>query len=402
MARTLIVALSALSILSVPACFAATTQKEKPSPTFSASVELPGAKAAMLPTVAPSSHASNLLLLRNGDVLCFWFSGSEEGQGGVGIVVSRLKKGSMTWEPTQVVDRDPKKSYQNPVPFEAPDGTIWLLHTQQSAGKGQADAQVLKVLSHDGGKTWTSPSILFGKLGAYDRQPIVIGKNGEWLFPMYYSTAAGITNGAETNYSTIASSTDQGRNWKETLVPHSEGLVQMSIVKLGASRFVAFFRSRYADFIYRSESTDGIHWSAPSPTVLPNNNASIQAAALADGAIVMAFDNTRGPKAEKVPQTGPRVPLSLALSSDGGITWKYVRDLEVPASVKVRDASKGVPAINLPNSEEYSYPSVLQLPDGSILATYTYRREAIKAVRVSEEWIRQGKTVGVYQPAKAK
>ncbi len=372
------------------------------SPTFAASAELPGAETAMIPTLYPSSHASNLLLLRNGDVLCFWFSGSAEGEGDVGIVVSRLPKNSGTWGPALLIDRDPAKSYQNPVPFEVPDGTVWLLHTQQTANKGQGDAQVLKVVSHDGGRTWGHPEVLFDKQGAYDRQPIVVGDHGEWIVPMYYSTSAGITKGAETNYSAVEVSRDRGKTWQKAAVPESEGLVQMNIVKLGTGKYVAFYRSRYADFIYRSTSADGTHWSKPTPTVLPNNNASIQASALSNGHVVMAFDNTRGAKSGRVPQTGPRVPLSLGLSEDGGVTWKYVRDLEVPASQSNSGGQPGAAIINLPRGQEYSYPSVLQLPDGNILTTYTYRRQAIKAVRTSEQWIREGNTVGVYQPQKAK
>jgi predicted neuraminidase len=381
---------------------AATGNRAQDSPTFAVSAELPGAETAMIPTLYPSSHASNLLLLRNGDVMCFWFSGSAEGEGDVGIVVSRLPKNSSTWSPAQLIDRDPAKSYQNPVPFEAPDGTVWLLHTQQTANKGQGDAQVLKVVSHTGGRTWGHPEVLFDKQGSYDRQPIVIGDHGEWIVPMYYSTSAGITKGAQTNYTVVEVSRDLGKTWQEVAVPESEGLVQMSIVKLGAGKYVAFYRSRYADFIYRSTSADGAHWSKPVATVLPNNNASIQASALANGHSVMAFNNTQGAKPGRVPQTGPRVPLSLGLSEDGGVTWKYVRDLEVPASQSGAGQQPGAAVINLPRGQEYSYPSILQLPDGNILTTYTYRRQAIKAVRASEQWIREGNTVGVYKPQKEK
>lgn len=369
------------------------------SATFASDPQLPGASTAMLPTLYPSSHASNLLLLRNGDLLCFWFSGSDEGNANVGIVFSRLQRGSNTWQPAQLVDRDAAESYQNPVPFEAPDGSLWLLHTRQSAGKGQADAQVLKVVSRDGGTTWSKPEILFSQRGAYDRQPIVLGEHGDWILPMYYSTSAGITAGAETNYSVVEVSHDKGATWQEVRVPKSDGLVQMSIVKMASRKYVAFFRSRYADFIYRTTSSDGVHWNAPEATVLPNNNASIQAAKLANGHLVMAFDNTRGAKPGKVPQTGPRVPLSLAISEDAGVHWNYVCDLEAPAEVKSSGGGAGQPeVIHLPKGEEYSYPSVLQMPDGKIISTYTYRRLGIKAARVDESWVRQGKTVGVYQP----
>ena len=133
--------------------------------TFHASAD-PGLETAILPTLYPSSHAANLLVLRNGDVLCFWFSGTWEGESGVGIVVSRLPKGSQTWQTPILIDREDGKSFQNPVPFEDSHGRIWLFHTSQSAGKGQADAQVLKVWSDDGGHTWSDyRTTSAGKIG---------------------------------------------------------------------------------------------------------------------------------------------------------------------------------------------------------------------------------------------
>jgi len=358
--------------------------------TLTPDAALPGAQTALLPTLFATSHASELILLRNGDVLCFWFSGSHEGESNVAIVMSRLPKGSLTWQAPVLVDREPGKSYQNPVPIEAPDGTLRLLHTSQSAGQGQADAQVLEVDSHDLGRTWSGHTVLFAQPGSFVRQPPVLGPRGQLILPIYYSTSSGIVDGADTNYSTVKIAAAHSSTWTECRVPHSEGLVQMSIVKLAPRRFVAFFRSRYADHIFRSASANGCDWSAPVATQLPNNNASIQAARLANGHLVIVFNNVSGHHPGHVLQTGKRSPLSIATSADAGLTWTAVRDLEA-----------GDP--NSPNAvteaDEYSYPSVLQLPSGNILVTYTYRRQAIKSVLLPESWITQGTTRGEYHPS---
>ena len=378
------------------------------SPSFAPAMGVvAGSESALLPTLFSSSHAANLLVRPNGDVLCFSFSGTREGDSNVAIVVSRLPKGSKTWEPAVLVDRQEGKSFQNPVPLEAEGGRIWLYNTSQSAGKGQADSQVLKVYSDDGGKTWAKPEVVFEKAGSYLRQPTIRGEHGDLLLPIYYSTSSGITNGADTNYSVVDVSQDNGKSWRECPVKGSEGLVQMSIVKLRPASYVAFFRSRYADFIYRSTSTNGCMWTQPTKTVLPNNNASIQATLLKNGHIVIAFDNTHGASAEKLaahqPQTGKRAPLSIAISTDAGLTWPSVRDLEIPdAAARANTlSSPGVgDTIQFPGTEEYSYPSVLQTPDGKLLVAYTYRRLAIKAARFDESWIRQGSTMGLYKPAR--
>jgi predicted neuraminidase len=355
------------------------------SSTFAATGN--GSEAAMLPTLYANSHAANLLVRKNGDVLCFWFSGTKEGDSNVAIVVSRLPKGASTWESAILVDREQGKSYQNPVPYEDTNGRIWLWHTSQTAGKGQADSQVLKVFSDDGGKTWSKQEVLFQKAGSYLRQPTVIGEKGELLLPIYYSTSEGITKGAETNYSAVEVSKDYGKTWKECVVPKSDGIVQMNIIKLKQKSYIAFYRSRFADHIYRSTSTDGCAWTAPEATVLPNNNASIQAFLLKSGQVLMTFDNTHGKSQEHKTQTGPRAPLSIALSPDAGLTWNAVRDLESPDPAGAK----------LEGREEYSYPSVLQMADGKILTAYTFRRLSIKAVRLDEAWIKSGSTVGVYK-----
>lgn len=365
--------------------------KHRPS-MFGGDSTSPGLEIAMLPTLFPVSHAANLLVLRNGDVLCFWFSGSEEGASGVGILVSRLPRGSKTWEAAVVVDSESGKSYQNPVPFEAADGSIWLLHTSQTAGKGQADAQVLRVTSNDGGQHWSNPKVLFAEAGSYIRQPIVVGDHGELLLPFYYSTSSGITAGADTNYSSVKISNDMGTSWTECKVPQSEGLVQMDIIKVPGAGYLAFFRSRYADHIYRSDSSDGCHWAVPRPTALPNNNASIQAIRLTNGDLVLAFDNAAGVSKQRIPQTGPRFPLSVALSKDIGRHWGAVRDLEIGPEVKPLKTNNSL--------DEYSYPSIRQLPNGRILVAYTYRRQAIKSAVFDETWIEQGDTRGAYRPPK--
>ena len=56
---------------------------------------------------------------------------------------------------------------------------------------------------------------------------------------------------------------------------------------------VALFRNRFATQILCSVSDDdGMTWSAPKPTQLPNNNSSIQAAVLADGRIAVIYNHS--------------------------------------------------------------------------------------------------------------
>lgn len=341
-------------------------------PTPSGSVE------AYLPAIERSSHAANLLELKNGDLLCSWFSGSGEGGSGVAIVLSRLRRGTRQWTTPVVVDRQPGFSFQNPVIFEAPSGELWIIHTAQPAGEGQQHARVLVTRSHDGGKSWSAPTVLFDTPGAFVRDPLLVRGDGAWLLPMYFTPSGGIVDGADENYSVVRLSRDAGKSWSNCAIPASGGYVQPSVVRQG-DHYVAFFRSRFADYIFRATSKDGCAWTEPKPTVLPNNNASIQAFALQDGRIAMVFNDTHAPQVTGKPATGPRVPLNVALSSDEGKSWPQMRALETK-----QGNGAYVPGAT---AEEYSYPSIVQTRDGSMVAAYTYRRQTIKIVRFKPEWV---------------
>ena len=358
----------------------------------------PGLWVAYLPIIFPSSHASNLLNLRNGDLLCAYYSGRWEAQSGVAIVLSRLPKGSDQWTRPVIVAQEAGSAFENPVLFESPEGLLWLFYTSQAADAGQSNAQIFSRTSTDGGKNWTAAKLLFPKPGSFDRERLV--DTGErWIFPIYY------TPGLDAeNYSAIEISADQGQNWKECAVPGSNGLVQPDVVELSPRRFMAFFRSRFADWVYTSSSEDGCSWSAPRPTQIPNNNSSIQVTRLRDGHLVIAFNNIQVTTTRGKPRDTARWPMSVALSIDGGQTWPWIRDVDigqdvpqeavpdVMAGADVRDEKKTF----FEHLIDYSYPSIIETADGRINMSYTYRRRTIKYAAFDESWIKSGTTLGFF------
>lgn len=347
----------------------------------------PGAQSAYLPIIVNSNHAANLLSLPNGDLLCFWFAGTWEGKSGVSIAMSRLDHGSNRWALPVVLANNPGYSDQNPVPFLAPDGRIWLFYTSQKANKGQTTAVVYELTSDDHGHTWTTPAVLFPEHGSFIRQHLVT-LDHEWIFPTYRSASPGITTNAQNDISIVKISKDNGTTWSDCEVPNSGGLVQMNIIKLTPDHLIAFFRSRYADWIYRSQSSDGCNWSSPVPTQLPNNNASIQVVKLKDGHLVLVFNNTQAGTTREKPRTASRKILSVALSTDDGKTWPWVRDLQ---------SGEEPPTFRRGEDPEYAYPSVVQSPDGMIRVAFTFRRETIKYMTFKEKWIKGGSTDGVFK-----
>jgi predicted neuraminidase len=365
------------------------------------------------------NHASNLLVLENDDILCVWFAGTQEGISDISIYMSRLNKGEKEWSKALKISDDPTRSEQNPILFNAPDGKLWLLYTAQKSGN-QDTAIVRYRISEDNGYSWGPIETLFTTPGTFIRQPIVLLDNGEWLLPIFYCyTSPGQKWTGDKDVSAVKISKDQGKTWEEYEVPNSLGCVHMNIEKLENGTLLALFRSRWADNIYSSYSTDnGRTWSEPTPTELPNNNSSIQFTKLNNGHLALVFNNMNADncterrlslydeiedeednsvdaivegnikdgKKEVVGRTAfwgaPRAPMSIAISEDGGKTWPYIKNFEVGDGYAMSNNSKD--KIN----REYSYPSIKQSSDGKIHIAFTYFRQAIKHVCILEEWVK--------------
>jgi predicted neuraminidase len=376
----------------------------------------PGRWEAFLPAPAVQNHAANLTFLPGGELGCVWFGGTQEGVPDISVWFSRLAPAVDTWsEPVKLSD-DPARSEQNPLLFCAPNGEVWLLYTAQVAGN-QDTAEVRRRVSADGGRTWDGPTTLFPATesgGVFIRQPIVVLESGRWLLPVFHCVA---TPGAkwvgDQDTSAVLISDDQGETWREREVPGSTGCVHMNVHQLADGSLVAFFRSRWADSIYRSEShDDGETWTEPRPTELPNNNSSIQFVPLADGALALVYNHSSAanaterrlslydeidddglaegtpeqkPSPEDAPGRAfwgaPRAPMTLALSSDGGRTWPHRRDLDMGDGYCLTNNSRD--GLN----REFSYPTIQQSPDGALHIAYTYFRQAIKYVRVRPDWV---------------
>lgn len=374
---------------------------------------------AYLPSHCPQNHAANLLPLDNGDLLCVWFSGTQEGISDISVYMSRLNRGKDIWQEPVKLSQDPSRSEQNPVLFLDPDGKLWLIYTAQKSGN-QDTAIVRYRTSEDKGYTWSEIKELFEQPGIFVRQPMTVLDNGEWLLPIFHCTQAlGEKWVGDYDTSAVKISADKGRTWTEYEVPNSVGCVHMNVNKLKDGSLLALYRSRWADFIYMSRSIDhGRTWTDPVPTELPNNNSSIQFVTLSNGHLALVFNNIGATKDTarrvslydeiedgneevaavdqhaipvniKVDKQGrkafwgtPRAPMSIALSEDNGKTWPYICDLEIGDGYCMSNNSTEK------RNREFSYPSIKQTLDGKIHVAFTYFRQTIKYVQIDEAWIK--------------
>lgn len=377
----------------------------------------PGRHNALLPAPQVQNHAANLVLLPDGAPACVWFAGTQEGVPDISVWFSRLD--GDTWSaPVQLSD-DPTRSEQNPILYVHDSAQIWLLWTSQHAGN-QDTARVLRRISVDGGHSWGDTHVLLPETpegGVFVRQPPVRLPGGRLLLPIFHCVRlTGRRWVGDRDYSSVMVSDDDGGSWREVVVPESTGCVHMNIGRLTDGTLVALYRSRWADFIYRSVSTDdGDTWSAPVPVELPNNNSSIQFVVLDDGQLALVYNESSAADAterraslydeidddglasgEQTPASestapddgdpraafwgAPRAPMTLALSANGGQTWPARRNIEVGDGYCLSNNSRD--GLN----REYSYPSIIA--DGTTLhIAFTRFRQAIEYVRVTPSWI---------------
>jgi predicted neuraminidase len=360
---------------------------------------------AYLPTQFESNHGASLVELNNGDLLCTWFAGSNEGSADIKIVMSRLPKDGQAWSEPVLVSDDYSSAEQNPSIYEDVNGRLWLMHTamatrgctleewQSKLAKGEVEGSyamqdtsvVRRRFSVDQGVSWGEPDILFGKPGSFCRHPIQVLSNGDWIVGLWFSQEGMADFGSDP--SSVYISQDQGQTWTEYEIPDSNGRVHPSIIETEPGNLVVFFRSRNADFIYVSRSNDyGRSWTSPERTELPNNNASIRAIKLNSGSIAIVFNNCKAnddPKVVLWPYE--RYPVTIAISEDNGLTWPYRRHIET--------GDNYCGDLNKKANRRYEYPYLIQAKDGLIHIAYSYgNRESIKHIAITENWVKGAAT----------
>ncbi|RIW34316.1 exo-alpha-sialidase [Bacillus salacetis] len=347
----------------------------------------------------PTAHAPAITKVENGDLLCAWFAGSFEGSPDISIVLSKFNHETQEWNVPEIVSQDDTRSEQNPSFFHAPDNSVWLIYTSQEGRQPDKDnmqfTSIVKYQkTYDNGETWTEPEVLFSRPGTFARQAIQVLSSGRWIFSTWVceDSEFGLTN----DPTVFQVSDDEGQTWKEVIMPESNGRVHANVIELKDGHLAAFMRSRFADYIYRSESTDnGDTWTVPEPTILPNNNASISAIKLDNGAIAIAYNanSATSPEKGKVAWPGLRNPVVVSVSEDGGNTWPIGRIIE--------HAEGFIGAENKTNNSQFEYPTIYQDTEGRLHLVYAYKnRLCVKYNGFSVEDIygKKRENEGVYNP----
>ncbi len=301
----------------------------------------------------PESHASTIAETPKG-LIASWFGGTKEGYKDVCIWTSRLENGAWT-TPVKVADGIINDSTRypcyNPVLYQVPNGELLLFY---KIGSRVATWKGYMKRSKDNGLTWGEREDLpEGFLGPVKNKPILLGNE-------LYCASSTEGNGWKVHFEVTG---DWGKTWRK-IGPINDGktinAIQPSILTYKDGRLQVLCRSRNRAVVESWSADGGKTWSAMEPIALPNNNSGTDAVTLKDGRQLLVYNHVLPPGKEA---KGARTPLNVAISEDGK-NWSAALVLE-----------------DSPISQ-YSYPSVIQTPDGMVHIVYTWRRERIKYVKI--------------------
>jgi predicted neuraminidase len=296
----------------------------------------------------PGCHASTIVETAPGQMLAAWFGGTAEGKADVGVWTAHLSEN--TWsKPVEVANGIQPDGNRfpcwNPVLFRPKDGPLMLFY---KVGPSPTRWWGMVRTSTNGGKTWSDARRLpEGIAGPIKNKPIQL-PDGSLLSG---SSDEGLQNGPSWQIHFEHGSAD-GSGWKRIEVPQPPGspnAIQPSILQHTDGRLQALGRTREGHLFSTFSTDQGKSWQTPALLQLPNPNSGTDAITLKDGRHLLIYNHT----------AKGRSPLNLAISRNG-TDWEAALVLEEEAG------------------KEFSYPAIIQAADGSVHATYTWKRKRIK------------------------
>ncbi|WP_430974076.1 sialidase family protein [Sunxiuqinia rutila] len=365
----------------------------------------------IFPEQSEHVHSSSLVALPNGDLLICWFQGSGERKSDdVRIMGARLEQGKKQWSKPFLMADTPDIPDCNPVLFLngqdklflvwiAVNGNRWegsILRTRTSTNYDKLGAPVWEwqdnillkpseeFVEEIAAQFEQMPELHHGWAGyapLYDEQikkashdpvlrsigwmsrikPLIL-PSGRMVLPLY-------SDGF--NLSICALSDDDGKTWQPSKPIVGRGPIQPALALCTNGDLVAYMRDSgdAPARVNRSVSKDnGYSWSYTQKLDIPNT-ASVELLNLQDGRWAFVGNDV----------SDGRYQVVLMLSDDEGQSWKWKTYLE-----KDEPHSK--------SSGSYSYPSLIQTPDGRLHISYSSRTgdhgKSIKHLVVDPDKIR--------------
>ena len=319
-----------------------------------------------------SVHSATAAEISGGRLRAFWYGGSHEGAPDVVIYTSVFSPLERRWGPERVlVTRESAQRHLqryvrklgNPAVGRDRSGRLWLFFVSVSVG-GWAGSAINLMVSDDEGETWTAPRRLvtspFFNISTLVRGSPLQFADGTIGLPVYHEMAG--------KFGELLRLDSEGHAIRKTRLSWGRSSLQPVILpwsETGAVGFMRYAGDQPGRVLMVRTRDAGAHWSRPVRTVLPNPNAAVGAVLLANGPLVLAFNNSQE----------NRDDLSLAYSKDRGNTWHIAHRLE------------GGSTLPQAQSPEYSYPWIMQDTAGDVHVLYTWGRSRIKHVHFNLAWL---------------
>lgn len=296
-------------------------------------------------------HPATFDELDNGDLYLVYYGGTGEYGEDTAVYGSRLVKGATEWTKPVAIADTPHRSEGNGVIWQAPDGVVWLFFLTRY-GDTWSTSRIKYKISKDGARTWSDSAMLAFDQGMMVRSRPIVLHNGDYLLPVYHETGHDREIVGHDTSSLFLCRNSKTGEWTESNHVYSRiGNLQPAPVQLTDDYLIAYCRRgggygpMQDGFIVRTESHDGgTTWSPGKDTEFPNPNSAVDLIRLKNGHLVMVYNDN---------DQGERMPLTVAISTDGEKSWPHRRDL-----------------INKPG-DTAAYPNLKQTGDGKIHLIYT-------------------------------
>jgi sialidase-1 len=211
-----------------------------------------------------------------------------------------------------------------PGSYDGPLGMFYLVKNSAS------DLQVWLRTSDDEARTFGEPIRVTGGEGYHvmNNDRVTVLTSGRLICPIAWIDDVAKKGGGHF-VSFCYLSDDRGRTWRKSADQVDQprrGAMEPEVVELDGGKLLMIVRTQVGR-IATSVSTDGgDHWSAPGelPVNSPESPATIRRVP-ATGDLLLIWNNTHQAGAG---HGGKRTPLTTAISSDDGRTWRHIRNLE--------------------------------------------------------------------------
>jgi predicted neuraminidase len=311
-------------------------------------------------------HPAAITELDNGDLIVAYHGGSGEYSEDTAVYATRLKASESKWSPARVIADTPFHGDGNPVIWQGPDKLVWLFYVVRY-GKTWSDSRIHCKVSRDAAETWSDSFVLAWEPGMMVRNRPIVLVDGDYLLPVYHEKGNDPEFVGPDSTSLFLRYNPKMREWTRTPSIRSRiGNIQPAVVQLTPEHLICYCRrgggygGQPDGYLVFSESRDGGRtWSPGRDSSFPNPNAAVDLLKLKNGHLLLVYNDSMK----------DRTPLTAALSTDGGRTFPYRRNV-------------------MQGPGGFAYPYAVQTKDDKIHVIFTsHGRTVINRAVFDERWL---------------